>query len=273
MKLKTTGALAAVALTMLTLTACGDDSSSSSTEKITIGIKFDQPGMGLKEGTGYTGFDVDVAKYVAKELGYSADQITFKEAPSVQRETLISAGQVKFIVGTYSITDARKEKVSFAGPYFIAGQSLLVRSDSDIKTKENLVGKKLCSVNGSTSATKVNELLGNKAQLQTYDTYSKCVAALAAKAVDAVTTDNTILSGFAAQEQYRGKLKVVGEPFSEERYGIGLTKGDTAFCGKVNAALQKMVTDGSWKKALDANIGPSGFVPTAANPPKPDTCS
>ena len=94
-----------------------------------VGIKFDQPGLGLKKGTEYTGFDVDVAKYVAKELGTDAADINWVQAPSAQRETLISTGQVDMVVATYSITDARKEKVSFAGPYFIAGQDLLVRAD------------------------------------------------------------------------------------------------------------------------------------------------
>jgi glutamate transport system substrate-binding protein len=89
-----------------------------------------------------------------------------------------------------------------------------------------------------------------------------------------VTTDNVILAGFAAQPQYAGKLKVVGKPFSEERYGVGLKKGDTELCGKVNAAIEKMVADGSWQKAIDANVGPSGFkVDTSTNPPKPDPCS
>ena len=111
-------------------------------------------------------------------------------------------------------------------------------------------------------------------QLQEYDTYSKCVEALNSGSIDAVTTDNVILAGFAAQDQYKGKLKVVGKPFSEERYGVGIKKGDTELCGKINAAIEKMVSDGSWQKALDDTVGPSGFkVDTATNPPKPDACS
>ena len=111
-------------------------------------------------------------------------------------------------------------------------------------------------------------------QLQEYDTYSKCVEALNSGTIDAVTTDNVILAGFAAQSQYQGKLKVVGSPFSEERYGVGLKKGDTELCGKVNAAIEKMISDGSWQKSLDATVGPSGFKPdTTKNPPKADPCS
>ncbi len=248
-------------------------SSGGSSDSVTIGIKFDQPGLGQKVGNEYQGFDVSVAQYVAKELGYS--DVTFKESPSAQRETLLESGQVQMIFATYSITDDRKQKVSFAGPYFIAGQDLLVKSDnSDITGPDSLNGKKLCSVTGSTSAKKVQEQFADKVQLQEYDTYSKCVEALNSGRIDAVTTDNVILAGFAAQSQYQGKLKVVGETFSTERYGIGIKKGDTELCGKVNAALEKMVSDGSWQKALDDTVGASGFKPdTATNPPKPDACS
>lgn len=240
--------------------------------KVVVGVKFDQPGLGLKEGNDYTGFDVEVARYVAKELGYT--EVEFKESPSAQRETLLQSDQVKMIFATYSITDDRKQKVSFAGPYFIAGQDLLVKADNtDITGPDTLNGKKLCSVTGSTSAKKIKDNYASGVQLQEYDTYSKCVEALNSGVIDAVTTDNVILAGFAAQPQYQGKLKVVGKPFSEERYGVGIKKGDTELCGKINTALEKMESDGAWEKALADTVGKSGFKPDAKNPPKPDTCS
>jgi glutamate transport system substrate-binding protein len=270
-------AIGAGLLLALPLAACGGDSDTGgdpgSGGKVVIGVKFDQPGLGLKEGDAYTGFDVEVANYVAKELGYT--EVEFKESPSAQRETLIQSDQVKMIFATYSITDDRKQKISFAGPYFIAGQDLLVKADnSDITGPDSLNGKKLCSVTGSTSAKKIKDNYASGVQLQEFDTYSKCVEALSAGSIDAVTTDNVILAGFAAQEQYQGKLKVVGKPFSEERYGVGIKKGDTELCGKINTALEKMVSDGAWEKALNDTVGASGFKPDAAtNPPKPDACS
>jgi glutamate transport system substrate-binding protein len=276
MRYRPLAAIAVATAAALGLSACGggDSESGSAADGITIGIKFDQPGLGLKEGANYTGFDVEVAKYVAKELGYDAAKVTFKEAPSAQRETLLANGQVKLVIGTYSITDERKQKISFAGPYFIAGQSLLVRSDETAITDvKSLDGKKLCSVTGSTSATRVKEELVKTVQLQEFDTYSKCVTALAGGAIDAVTTDDTILAGFAAQPAYQGKLKVVGDNFSEERYGVGLKKGDTAFCGKVTAALKKMVDDGSWQKAIDGSLGKANFKPSPQNPPALDACA
>ncbi|MDQ6936146.1 MAG: glutamate ABC transporter substrate-binding protein [Actinomycetota bacterium] len=239
-------------------------------KKLTIGIKFDQPGLGLKTPNGsYAGFDVDVAKYVAGKLGVPESGITFVEAKSANRENLLSTGQVDLIFATYSITDARKQKVDFAGPYFIAHQDLLVRADDATITGPDALnnGRKLCSVTGSTSAQKVKDKFAKGVQLQEYSKYSDCVSALSSKAIDAVTTDDVILAGFAAQSQYKGKLKVVGKGFSDEKYGVGIKKGDTAGIDAVNTALKAMITDGAWKKFLDANVGPSGY--TIPAPPSP----
>jgi glutamate transport system substrate-binding protein len=275
MKLRRTTIAATAVVAAVGLAACGGSGSSGggSGGPFKIGIKFDQPGMGLKEGSKYTGFDVDVARYVAHQLGHKDSDIQFVEAPTPQRETLISTGQVNYIVGTYSITPERKQKVSFAGPYFIAGQDLLVRSDETAITgPDTLTGKKLCSVKGSTSAAKVKSKYPG-VQLQEYDTYSKCVEALTAKVVDALTTDYTILAGYASQPAYKGKLKLVGKTFSEEKYGIGLKKGDTALCTKITDALKKMISDGSWQNFVTANLGPAGFKPGPGNPPTPEACS
>lgn len=254
-------------------TGCGGGSNKTATEhasegKLTIGIKFDQPGLGLRNRDGsFSGFDVDVATYVAGKLGVSPDKITFKEAPSAQRETLIQNGQVDYVVATYSITDQRKQKVDFAGPYYVAGQSLLVRADNtDITGPESLKGgKKLCSVKGSTPAQNIQKNFANDVQLQEYDTYSLCVEALKSGAVDAVTTDNIILAGYAAQSP--GQLKVVGQPFTTENYGIGLKKGDKESRDKINDAIESMINDGSWKASLEKNLGNTFPIPS---PPQVD---
>jgi glutamate transport system substrate-binding protein len=270
-------AIAAGSAVALIMASCGGGGGAGSTtgDTINIGIKYDQPGLGQKVGEDYKGLDVDVARYVAKELGFEGDKVILKETPSAQRETALQGGQVALIFATYSITDERKQKVSFAGPYFIAGQDLLVRADNtDITGPDAMNGKTLCSVTGSTPAAKIKKEYATTVKLFEQDTYSKCVEALVGGTVDAVTTDNVILAGFAAQPQYAGKLKVVGKPFSTERYGVGLKKGDTELCNKVNTALEKMVSDGSWQKAIEANVGPSGFkVDTSTNPPKPDACA
>ncbi|MEO3975504.1 glutamate ABC transporter substrate-binding protein [Streptomyces sp. CAU 1734] len=265
MKLRKVSVAIATGLTLsLTLAACGGDSGSDSgggKDKITVGIKFDQPGLGLKTPEGkYTGFDVDVATYVAKELGYEAKDIVWKQAPSAERENLIRNGDVDFVAATYTINDKRKAEVDFAGPYFLAHQDLLVRTDETGITKpEDLNSKKLCSVTGSTSAQNVKEKLAPKADLQEFGGYSECLTGLENKAVDALTTDDSILAGFAAQKEHQGKFKLAGLKMSDEPYGIGLKKGDKELRDKINKALEKMQSDGSWEKFVSANFGPANY--------------
>ncbi|MDT0392621.1 MULTISPECIES: glutamate ABC transporter substrate-binding protein [Streptomyces] len=268
MKLRKVSAAAATALVLaLTATACGGDdggdsngSGSGGGDKIKIGIKYDQPGLGLKEPDGsFSGFDVDVATYVAKELGYEPNQIEWVETKSADRENALSRGDVKMIAATYSITDERKQKVDFAGPYLLAHQDLLVKKDSDISKATDLNEKKLCSVAGSTSAQNVKDDFAPKAQLTQRGGYSECLSALQSGAVDALTTDDSILAGYAAQDQYKGQFKLAGLKLSNENYGIGVKKGDTATLDKINKALEKMVSDGAWEKAVQENFGPAEY--------------
>ncbi|MFG2987055.1 glutamate ABC transporter substrate-binding protein [Streptomyces sp. NPDC048258] len=271
MKISKAAAAAAVAVALaLTATACGGSDKAASDggasgdakkDKVVIGIKFDQPGVGLKTPDGkYSGFDVDVATYVAKELGYQPDQIEWKQAISAERENLIANGDVKFVVASYSINDKRKEKVDFAGPYFLAHQDLLVRADDSSITKaEDLNKKKLCSVAGSTSAQNVKTKLAPEADLKEAAGYSECLTGLENKAMDALTTDNSILAGYAAQDKNKGKFKLVGLSLSNENYGIGLKKGDKDLQTKINAALKKMVADGAWEAAVKKNFGPADY--------------
>jgi glutamate transport system substrate-binding protein len=267
MKLRKVSAAAAAALVLtLTATACGGDdnddtgSGSGGGDKIKIGIKYDQPGLGLKQPDGsFSGFDVDVATYVAKELGYDANQIEWVETKSADRENALARGDVKFIAATYSITDERAEKVDFAGPYLLAHQDLLVKADSDITEATDLNDKNLCSVTGSTSAQNVKKDFAPKANLTERGGYSECIAALQSGAVDALTTDDSILAGFAAQEQYKGQFKLAGLKLSNENYGVGVKKGDTETVNKINDALEKMAGDGAWQKAVDANFGPANY--------------
>jgi glutamate transport system substrate-binding protein len=276
------GAICAAAALTFGLAACGsDDTATTDTDtgdsgaaegaldSLRIGIKFDQPGLGLREGSEYTGFDVEIAKGVAAQLGVDEADISWVEAPSAQRETLLETDQVDLIFATYSITDERKERVSFAGPYFIAGQGLLVRADeTEITGPDTLEGKVLCSVTGSTPAQRIaDEYPG--VQLQEYGTYSECLPALLSGHIDAITTDDTILAGFAAQEQYAGQLKLVGEPFSEERYGVGVQKGNE-LCQQVNDAIEAMIEDGSWEQAVTDTLGPADYTPGPGNPPTVD---
>ncbi|BDR53148.1 glutamate ABC transporter substrate-binding protein [Bombiscardovia nodaiensis] len=251
---------------MFSLAACGSDKEAG---KIRIGIKFDQPGLGFKKSGTYVGFDVDVAKYIAKKLGYSEANIIWKEAPSKQREAMLQNGDVDLVIATYSMNAARKKAVTFAGPYFVAGQDLMVRKgDTAIKGPDDLDGKRLCSVTGSTSAVTIKERYSSKVQLMQQPGYAECATALFSGIVDAVTTDDIILAGLASAS--RGRLTVLGKPFTQESYGVGIKKGDHALARKVDDAIRQMEADGSWQRAVQENTRGTSFKPDPKyNPPVP----
>jgi glutamate transport system substrate-binding protein len=240
-------------------------------KKLVIGVKADQPGLGLQTGGQYEGFDIEIAKIIAKGLGLDPSNIEWKTTVSANREPFIQQGTVDLVVATYTINDERKQKVSFAGPYYVAGQDLLVSTDATITGPESLDGKKVCSVTGSTPAKRI-QTEHPKAQLQLFDAYSKCVDALASKSVDAVTTDDIILAGYASQSQFAGKFKVVGKPFSTEPYGIGLKKDDKSSCEKINEILKTAATDGSYKAAWDSTLGKSGTAAPTLDTAKLTNC-
>lgn len=235
---------------------------------VRIGVKEDQPNLGyLDPATNErTGFDVDIARWIAAALGYDEDQIEFSAIASANREQALINGDIDYYVGTYSITDSRKESISFAGPYFITGQGLLVAADDDTITGVDSLtaDQTVCSVTGSTSIQRIKD--ETPAKTSEFDTYSQCVEALKNGQADAVTTDEAILIGYAAQVP--DTLKIAGEPFSEERYGVGIAKGDTAFAEFINTTM----TDGPdiWDAIFEKNLGPAGVTGTQ---PEPDPVS
>lgn len=235
---------------------------------LVVGVKEDQPYLGEKDPASgrYSGFDVEIAKMMAASLGFDPKTTEFKTIASANRETALQNGQIDYYVGTYTINDNRKKQVGFAGPYFMAGQSLLVRKDEkDIKGPGDLAGKKVCSAAGSTPYQRLAREYP-KAVLVAYDTYSACVDNLLTYQVDAVSTDDSILLGYAAKVPE--ELKVVGAPFSKEPYGIGVPRGDNALRFALDDALEEQEKNGNWKKAYEATLGLSG-VP-APQPPAID---
>lgn len=267
-RLRLTAACAALALAAV---GCGDDdgddvstdnkptfAAGSTMKKIQdagvlkVGTKFDQPLYGEKQINGdITGFDVEIAKIVAKAIGVKAE---FQEAVSKNREPFITAGTVDIVVATYTINDKRKAIVSFAGPYYQTGQSILVKADNtDITKKEDLAGKRVCSVEGSTPAERIKEQVP-AAKLTLLAAYGECVEAMKNGQIDAVTTDEAILLGLISKNE-DFKMKLAGEQFSVEPYGIGLKKDDKEFRDFINDTLEKAQQDGSYKAAYDATVG------------------
>ncbi len=226
-------------------------------DKVVVGVKEDQPGLGFKDPVSNErgGFDVEIAQWIAASLGFDADKIEYKTIPSANREQELVNGNIDYYVGTYSITDKRKAQIDFAGPYLITGQGLLVAADNeDINGPDDLAGKIVCSVTGSTPLQRIRDEY-NPGDTVEYDTYTQCLEQLRAGSVDAVTTDQAILAGYVAQEP--DAFKIAGDTFSEERYGVGLPKGDTVLKDHINT----LFNDGGdvWTALFDKNLAPSGI--------------
>ncbi len=236
--------------------------------KVKIGVKYDQPGLGFKTAgdDAPTGFDVEMAKIVAAKLGIAAKDIEWVETISDNREPFLQKGTVDFVFASYSITDERREVVGQAGPYFITGQQLLVKKGSDIKGVEDVKGKEVCSVTGSTSLAQI-EAKGAKAR--GFETYSQCRDQVLDGAADSMTTDGSILLGYAALNP--DELEVVGEPFSEERIGMGYSKDKPELCQFLTETIQEAMDNGDWAKAFEATLGKSGAE--TPEPPKMDACA
>lgn len=239
---------------------------------IRVGTKFDQPLFGQQGLDGQlSGFDPEIARIIAGALGIAPDKIQFVEAPSAQREELIKTDKVDMVIATYTINDKRREQISFAGPYYQAGQTLMVKSDNtEITGPQSLrpTGARVCSVQGSASSDNILEYI-DPAQQTLFDVYSKCADALRTGQVDAVTTDNTILLGFVSDSD--GQFKLVGDQFTEEPYGIGITKGDVKFCEFIDDTLTQAEKSGAYADAWEATAGKvAGPAPAL---PEFDPCS
>lgn len=290
MRLKRSAATLAAGLLVLSLAACGGDDSEPEVAEnpdfesgttmariadagtIKIGTKFDQPGfglLGLEDAP--EGFDVEVAKIIAGALGITPDNIEWVETPSTVREEVIERGDVDLVVATYTINDERKKRITFAGPYYTAGQQLMVLSDNDtIGGPEDIAenpDQKVCSVTGSTPAEQIKEYLADPDQLVLFDVYDKCVNALSNDQVDIVTTDNVILLGYVSESD--GDFKLVGEQFTVEPYGIGIKKADVAFCEFINDTLQE--NEDAYNEAWASTAGEIEGTDTPELP-EPEPC-
>jgi glutamate transport system substrate-binding protein len=236
--------------------------------KLVVGTKFDQPGFGLQDPTNQKieGFDAEIARLLSIKIFGSPDKVEFKEAKSAVREQVIQNGQVDIVIATYTINDARKQKIDFAGPYFKAGQDILVKKDnSTIKSVSDLAGKKVCTQQNSTSLKNLQEKVPGL-KPQTLDSYALCAEGVKDGSYDALSTDNVILLGLVSKSP--NELKVVNNPFTEEPYGIGLKKGDTALRGFINDAIDEVFTNGDWDKAWAKTAGQ--FLPQAPAKPTVD---
>lgn len=286
MHMRRLGAVFSVAALAAGLSACGGGGETYATvaDKITgggtvvVGTKWDQPSLGLKKGANPEGFDVDVATAVLKEMNGGKDvPVEWKESASSNREPFLENGTVDIVFATYSITEERKQKVTFGGPYVIAHQDVMVRKDdTSITAPKDLTGKKICKASGSNSYKRITDPppdgeLDLDATTVDAANYSECIQKLGGSNLDAVTTDDLILAGFA--KQAGGNFKVLGQGFTDEKYGIGLKKGDTKTCEAVNTAVKKLWDNGTMKTLLDKWFGGIEGLKVSEAAPPAEGCS
>ncbi|MBA3368316.1 MAG: glutamate ABC transporter substrate-binding protein [Geodermatophilaceae bacterium] len=296
MKLRRKILTASLAATIIGLSACGgggDDEATAPVEdspefeagttmaelaeqgSIVVGTKYDQPGFGLENLEGeLEGFDVEIAKIIAAALGIAAEDIEYMETPSAVREEVIEDGDVDLVAATYTINEERALRITFAGPYYQAGQQIMVLTDNDTITGPDSLMENpdaiVCSVTGSTPSQNIQEYLASPEQLVLFEEYSLCADALTNGQVQAVTTDNVILAGFVSGSD--GEFKLVGEQFTEEPYGIGIEKGDVAFCEFINETLAAAAESGAYEEAWETT---AGMIEGAELPelPEPAPCA
>jgi glutamate transport system substrate-binding protein len=279
-------AIAMLVLAALTLVACGDDDEdegdgeepaaeveqfpASTTMgklqeagEITIGVKYDVPPFGLNNpDTGEVeGFDVDLGNYIAERLGVEAN---FREATSDNRIPLLVDGTIDLILSTMTITEERDLEIDFSEPYYVANGDVLVPGDSDIQSLDDLNGNTVCTALGSTYQDTIKKEAPD-ADLRLVDLYSECFDQIQTGQVDAVSTDNVILTGMVIQDD---TLELLGLDYTTEPYGAGIPEGDTEFKQFVDDSITEFIDSGAWQETYDEWVGQ--YIPEDQQQGPPD---
>ena len=277
--------IALLVLGALTLAACGDDddddgdgeeaaaveefpAGSTMAElqeagEITIGVKFDVPPFGLNNPqTGEVeGFDVDLGNYIADRLGVEAE---FREATSDNRIPLLVDGTIDLILSTMTITEERDLEIDFSEPYYVANGDVLVPSGSDIQSLDDLNGNTVCTALGSTYQDTIKQEAPD-ADLRLVDLYSECFDQVQTGQVDAVSTDNVILTGMVIQDD---SLEILDLDYTTEPYGAGIPDGDTEFKQFVDDSITEFIDSGAWQETYDEWVGQ--YIPEDQQQGPPD---
>jgi ABC-type amino acid transport substrate-binding protein len=228
--------------------------------EITIGVKFDVPPFGFEnpQTNEVEGFDVDLGKAVAEKLGVEPK---FIEAISDNRIPFLQDGTTDLILSTMTINAERVMEIDFSDPYYVARGRILTKTDSPIKGLEDLAGKRVCTALGSTYEETIREQ-APKADLKLVDSYSECLELIQNGAVDAVSTDDVILTGMIIQDD---TLHLVGDELTVEPYGAGIKKGDKQMVDFVNGVFDEYKSDGRWQETYEKWVGQ--YTNQEAEPP------
>ncbi|WP_344057015.1 transporter substrate-binding domain-containing protein, partial [Microbispora corallina] len=234
------------------------------THRLTIGVKGDLPGVGLVSGKGFSGFDVDVAGYIARRLGVPADGITFRRIGIGERVSSLADGVVDMVVATYSYDDNKQDDVTFAGPYYTAHTDVLTVKNAPIRKLEDLAGRRMCAPQGSRSVKLIQDAVTVRAIPA--ENYAQCMDKLVAGEVEAVPGDDIIVAGFA--DRVAGlRMAVPGLRLTDQRYAVGLPRGDVRTCEAVRRAIAQMYRDGTIDDLLDKHFSEVDFKPDRDLPP------
>jgi glutamate transport system substrate-binding protein len=246
---------ACVVLGLLSGCAGAEESPLLDKRTLVAGVRPDLPGLGYRSPNGrFEGLDVDVARYIAGSLGKG---VRFVPALAANRMDLLQRGRVDLVL-TFWVEPQWKERLTFAGPYYLSYQDLLVRTgERDIRTVRDLAGRRICAVTGAGAAEQVTEERQVAAVPVTARSYGQCVAMLKDGRIDAITTNDTILAGLKVQGG--NAFRLLNARFGERRTGIGMRQGDPGGCEAVNKAITRMYQDGTMNRLMRKWFGRSGL--------------
>jgi polar amino acid transport system substrate-binding protein len=252
-----------LALVILALAACGGSRVGApiydtlqqvkAANVLRVGVKADTPPFGFKRGGELAGFDIDLAYALAQELGIK--DVAFVTVTSADRIQKLNAGEVDCLIASMTITRAREHEVDFTIPYFMDGQALLVKADAPIRSYQDLAGRKVGAVRGSTSASNMQQVAPD-CQVVQLGGFPDLLKALDAGSVDAITSDSLILTALMRNSGKADAYRIAGDRFSTEPYGIALRQNQSPWRDAVNEAVQKLWENGRWQLIYDTWFGP-----------------
>ncbi|MFI9629394.1 transporter substrate-binding domain-containing protein [Streptomyces sp. NPDC052042] len=238
---------------------------------LAIGVSGDQPGVSElvsakeKSAVGLQGFEVDLARFIATDLGFDAKRVRFVPLSPSTRVISLQRGEVDLVLSGYAITSRRKTEVDIAGPYYISGQSFLLRRDSKATGPEDFYGRRTCVVERSTVQQKLHERFPN-IDIVMRESNRQCVRDLLDGNVDAVASSDFLLAGFA--KQHRAELRMINAPLgAPEEYGVAMRRGEDALRRAVCTSIQRYVSSGAWQRSYNKHLASPGLLS-----PEPATC-